>query len=155
MDTSETYIKMNVGLWEDWGYSIGDYVVFRDVGRYDKPVKVHLIRHVNNAGVIFLVGGHEFASYTKDQLYPLPRQDQLQEMYYTEAISERYQTSRERHLVLMMERFTGSDHAVYTTNPYADQFTSMEQLWLAFVMKEKYNKVWTSEEWCSYQRKEM
>ncbi len=26
---------------------------------------------------------------------------------------------------------------------------SMEQLWLAFVMKEKYNKVWTGEEWVS------
>ncbi|MCK5236306.1 MAG: hypothetical protein KAR06_04895 [Deltaproteobacteria bacterium] len=25
---------------------------------------------------------------------------------------------------------------------------SMEQLWLAFVMKEKYNKVWKGEEWC-------
>jgi len=26
-------------------------------------------------------------------------------------------------------------------------FTSMEQLWLAFVMKEKYNKVWNGKEW--------
>lgn len=26
-------------------------------------------------------------------------------------------------------------------------FTSMEQLWLAFVMKEKYNKVWDGETW--------
>jgi len=25
--------------------------------------------------------------------------------------------------------------------------TSMEQLWLAFVMKEKYNKIWTESEW--------
>ncbi len=29
----------------------------------------------------------------------------------------------------------------------AKSFTSMEQLWLAFVMKEKYNKVWDGEEW--------
>ena len=26
-------------------------------------------------------------------------------------------------------------------------FTSMEQLWLAFVMKEKFGKVWVNEEW--------
>ncbi len=26
-------------------------------------------------------------------------------------------------------------------------FTSMEQLWLAFVLKEKYNKVWLGEDW--------
>ena len=27
------------------------------------------------------------------------------------------------------------------------QFTSMEQLWLAFVMKEKFNKTWNGEAW--------
>ncbi len=28
-----------------------------------------------------------------------------------------------------------------------EQFTSMEQLWLAFVMKEKYGKTWNGKEW--------
>ena len=27
------------------------------------------------------------------------------------------------------------------------QFTSMEQLWLAFVMKRNYNKIWNSKDW--------
>ena len=26
-------------------------------------------------------------------------------------------------------------------------FTSLEQLWLAFLTKEKYQKIWTGEEW--------
>ena len=30
---------------------------------------------------------------------------------------------------------------------YYGIFKSMEQLWLAFVMKEKYNKIWNGEEW--------
>lgn len=30
---------------------------------------------------------------------------------------------------------------------YINQFTSMEQLWLAFVIKEKYNKTWDGEQW--------
>jgi len=30
---------------------------------------------------------------------------------------------------------------------YLNQFISMEQLWLAFVMKEKFNKVWNGENW--------
>ena len=30
---------------------------------------------------------------------------------------------------------------------YVGILTSMEQLWLAFVMKEKYNKVWDGETW--------
>lgn len=32
-------------------------------------------------------------------------------------------------------------------NSGEDKFTSMEQLWLAFVMKEKHNKVWNGEKW--------
>ena len=30
---------------------------------------------------------------------------------------------------------------------YFEPLNSMEQLWLAFVMKEKYNKTWNGEEW--------
>jgi len=30
---------------------------------------------------------------------------------------------------------------------YYKQFTSMEQLWLGFYMKEKHGKVWTGSEW--------
>jgi len=30
---------------------------------------------------------------------------------------------------------------------YTNDFTSMEQLWLAFVMNEKYNKVWNGKDW--------
>ena len=33
---------------------------------------------------------------------------------------------------------------------YYFQFTSFEQLWLAFVMKDKYNKVWRDGEWEDY-----
>lgn len=41
---------------------------------------------------------------------------------------------------------------IHWFNMYAEEkvpgiFTSMEQLWLAFVMKEKYNKVWNGKEW--------
>jgi len=35
-------------------------------------------------------------------------------------------------------------------NFYSEQFTSMEQLWLAFVMKEKYGKVWDRKDWIEY-----
>jgi len=68
----------------------------------------------------------------------LPRQDQLQEMArenldYTETIwglhsAFFYKTKREEQY-------------------YSQNFTSMEQLWLAFVMKERYSKIWNGEEW--------
>lgn len=75
----------------------------------------------------------------------LPRQDQLQ------AILD-----IKHHPTLLLHAF--HKWAVIENNwvqylPYGDgeatncPFTSMEQLWLAFVMKEKYDKVWTGEDW--------
>ncbi|KKL82719.1 hypothetical protein LCGC14_1981920 [marine sediment metagenome] len=58
----------------------------------------------------------------------LPRQDQLQEMVKRDSL----------HLILDFECFAIS---------YGDLSTSMEQLWLAFVMKEKYNKTWDGGKW--------
>ena len=65
----------------------------------------------------------------------LPRQDQLQEMvcggWGLQTICTR------------IEEFSkASDGGVSITID-----GSMEQLWLAFVMKEKYNKIWNGEEW--------
>ena len=37
--------------------------------------------------------------------------------------------------------------AGYEHQRYIAQFTSMEQLWLAFVMKEKHGKVWSDDQW--------
>jgi len=76
----------------------------------------------------------------------LPRQGQLQDMIgsYKEAfnlfchygwrISEGYDT------------YCGKPDRDLQ-NTYIEQFTSMEQLWLAFVMKEKYNKQWNGKDW--------
>ena len=68
----------------------------------------------------------------------LPRQDQLQEMvlkkdrYLTGMFYNLYEFSRE-HL--------------YSDDGNTLIFHSFEQLWLAYVMKEKYNKVWNDKEW--------
>ena len=71
----------------------------------------------------------------------LPRQDQLQEMLefptgsfkynFWDALADLYEWSFSAN----WEKF--KDYIPL----------SMEQLWLAFVMKEKYNKVWNGEEW--------
>ena len=41
-----------------------------------------------------------------------------------------------------LQKYVGAEN-------YLRQFTSMEQLWLAFVMKEKYNKTWNGKDWVS------
>jgi len=65
----------------------------------------------------------------------LPRQDQLQEMLSQHNLWAK---------TLAFEFFLRKEGS-YDINSYAFQFTSMEQLWLAFVMKEKFGKVWDFE----------
>jgi hypothetical protein len=35
----------------------------------------------------------------------------------------------------------------FITLPYSPQLESMEQIWLAFIMKEKNGKIWNGEDW--------
>jgi len=65
----------------------------------------------------------------------LPTQDQLQEMI-KESFDNLYQMSYRFYAWQVRQDL----------NILLEQ-TSMEQLWLAFVMKEKYNKTWNREEW--------
>lgn len=69
----------------------------------------------------------------------LPRQDQLQEMVGLDIIA----------LCRDFRDFAFNNYADATTDDIDPvcTFTSMEQLWLAFVMKEKYNKVWDGNTW--------
>jgi len=59
----------------------------------------------------------------------LPRQDQLQEMVKYQFYS-------------LLELCWG-----FAQSKNGWGFDSMEQLWLAFVMKEKYGKVWVKDDW--------
>jgi len=67
----------------------------------------------------------------------LPRQDQLQETYYRMDIQLDYRV------------ITDMNGFIKENLEYVKQFTSLEQLWLAFLMFRKYGKVWDEEkeEW--------
>ena len=71
----------------------------------------------------------------------LPRQDQLIDMlvgvgdYYYNALLPLYNWTR------------GGPAPDDWRTKDSRNFTSMEQLWLAFVMKELYSKTWTGSEW--------
>ena len=63
----------------------------------------------------------------------LPRQDQLQEMVIN------FDRGHDNYGVLFgLMKFSAD---------YNLRETSMEQLWLAFVMKKKFNKTWDGEKW--------
>lgn len=85
----------------------------------------------------------------------LPHQDQLQEMVYPhpnwnpDAIHECYQKPLSLlawiyEFAYYRDNHTQKPEIIKLLNNYD---ASMEQLWLAFVMKEKYNKVWNGEDW--------
>ncbi len=74
----------------------------------------------------------------------LPRQDQLQEMlgFNTVAtVNNQWYGGGPLGLIQAFNHFISS----LRTDEIA--FRSMEQLWLAFVMKEKHNKMWDGELW--------
>lgn len=77
----------------------------------------------------------------------LPTQSQLQEMveYEFKVILAKF------HCWVFYEAPLSAPDFVHRkiaeSHSYTSSFESMEQLWLAFVMHEKYQKVWNGEEW--------
>ena len=136
MDTSKEYIKMCEKAEEIQHnkLKIGDFgVIPNAVYEYFKvpSVIIRIEEDVEFDRVWLNVPDENYVS--ADSIIFLPRQDQLQEMW-------EYSHSALRSL----QKFACELHNNYN---YYDKFISMEQLWLVFVMKEKYNKIWNGEEW--------
>ena len=126
MDTSPEYIEMcrkakEIQVSEPYDIYYANIYAYM---RYNK---------IENIGTLWH-GGH---IYRGNPVW-LPRQDQLQEILWNNF----------RLPCAELKLFMEYIHAI--TNPnyrYWHDFNSMEQLWLAFVMKEKYNKSWINGEW--------
>ena len=126
MDKSETYIKMSdcPEIQKEARYigdnmeELGNWFAFYVTGKWQSPV-------VYTYGLCLPYERGDYAVW-------LPRQDDLQKMIEYEWTGD------------LIRRFRIWGKRVgYQTQAIA----SMEQLWLAFVMKEKYNKVWANNEW--------
>ena len=147
MDTSKEYIKMCdcpeiQGFRADKGsFDIGDFIVakedYEEVQGDDWPctkINKGQFNIIHNAWRVDDDGKHPISKNIW-----LPRQDQLQEMLYGNAgvmccVSLANDISK-------FGKSLGRKHI----KKY--QFHSMEQLWLAFVMKEKFGKTWNGKEW--------
>ena len=164
MDTSETYIKMCEKAEEiqnSWKPEGGDWIVFdyRDTTKTSKEFekqawgdddktwkRVEVLCYqpselkdwwIGTTGKESLVKSSQ--DLTKEHCVWLPRQDQLQEMVPT-------QIAGTKPNLKMISEFTHF-FDYWDTNGIPINLTTWEQLWLAFVMKEKYNKVWDGEKW--------
>ena len=134
MDISKTYAKMCEKAWEiqQWwqpepfdinkkNKCLGDVYLHHCVDQWadDNPYDVIEVYFAQKID--------------KTRVVWLPRQDQLQEMVGGIAAFEKF----------WHEFAYGEEFGI----PQYMADGSMEQLWLAFVMKEKYNKVWNGESW--------
>ncbi len=143
MDTSENYIKMCEVASEiqgAWKPSRADFVIGAFIG-YMKDVGIvpNIVTYaINPLGEDSEYG--KYAWYFQHELVWLPRQDQLQEMVTADGLSRVSECAA--GLIESFYQWWG----VYSQHHYSTR-ESMEQLWLIFVMKEKYNKEWNGEEW--------
>lgn len=140
MDTTEVYVKMCEKAEEiqrSWNHTGGD-VFFIKEGEFifGEPAEGGWVANegdvVYSSSYEFPENGESTNKYYHDLYIWLPRQDQLQEMCWTLT-----DTKWTPFFALTVARDFANEHP----------FQTMEQLWLAFVMKEKYGKVWSGEEW--------
>ena len=126
MDKSSAYIKMCESakvIQKKWKPEFGDFFVSMSLGLTSpcQPIVSDLEKKVSYLKTIKAVW--------------LPRQDQLQEM-----VIENYAMPWD--LAVAFSNVLMGQNA-----SYLEKFDSMEKLWLAFIMLEKYKKKWKDGDW--------
>lgn len=118
-------------------YKAGDYIWGKIAGTIvlSEDIKSEYI----DSDKDFYVTREETIRKLKKRVW-LPTQEQLQEMLRPKLDPIT--------LLYLIDRFVASGEGYWHSfikAPYPNP--SMNELWLAFVMKEKYNKVWNGKEW--------
>ena len=97
-------------------------------------------------------GGYYYGEHMEDtKVVWLPRQDQLQEMVTSQDLAH-YEVINPNepplidNLLSAFQQFSNKQPWMGKADTIGNR-PSMEQLWLAFVMKQRYNKAWNGEEW--------
>jgi len=145
----ENYIKMcekAEEIQKAWKPKVGDYALCS----YAKTVEIYIISKIEvegsakKFGIIYYINEIKgLASATlmgnilKDDFVWLPTQEQLQEM--TEG---RFHIWGNLNSLSMTASIADRD-----SHQVCKNIDSMNELWLCYVMKEKYNKIWTGQKW--------
>ena len=129
---SQTYVKMCESAKEIQAHRGRDEIQSGSYRFVEGEIQI-AIGHVTGISVAKV-------PYATNNTIWLPRQDQLQEMIGN------FETCKN---ALFSAGYNDNEYSEYwdMPNKYWNKFTSMEQLWLAFVMREKYNKMWDGESW--------
>jgi len=130
MDCGSTYIKMcemAEEIQEAWEPAEGDWIIEKDFPKIPLVLKDGF----RNGSFVTEIHWGEDDVLEKDKSIWLPRLDQLQDMVGDNWI----QVFHDFVGWVNVEFGTGVDEFYFQT---CELFSSMEQLWLAFVMKKKY-----------------
>ena len=155
MDTTEQYIKMcekaeeiqllrreerhkDTGKWQE-----GDF--WRTVFRFDKGA--YVVSRPSDAWA-----DEPFYLHHPPESIWLPRQDQLQEMASATNLQDLFELFLNFYSEYKDHPNLDEDGGYWEMFEYGKHFTSMEQLWLAFVMSVKYGKIWDGEKWQTERR---
>jgi len=145
MDTSETYIKMRLAAAQWLGMGCKPETdIMANAGRdlsLDSPLVLRIETYKRISGDVWLDLKGDYYCDSDKGACQLERQDQLQEMV---EINPAYKANLKRKAAILALEFAEYVQEL-PHNEIVDKST--EQLWLAFVMKEKYNKVWDGEDW--------
>ena len=131
------YIKMceqAKKIQKEWKPQKGDFVFTKHQFYPNENYRVLLITEETGPYEFTLDNRIIIQTTNKASVIWLPSQEQLQEMVGHMGM---------RSIMKKAYRRFGS---LEISNPKLSD-TPMEQLWLAFVMKEKYNKTWNGENW--------
>ena len=88
-----------------------------------------------------------------DDLIWLPTQEQLQEIIlpiFLKRFSTTHALRNDSSFIcrMIIEKFQRwINRSSPSFDEYMAMFNDLNELWIAFVMKEKYNKIWTGEKW--------
>lgn len=167
MDKSEQYIKMCDCEEIQYGYPESDYFYVKHDLRVGDFVAKYIQEWVNidketrklqwywkvwqliERDIECYAGIQACFNKESNSLVYLPRQDQLQDMFnlkMPELMDKLYnEIWAEDHGMAIPDWACEKDKAKRNTNIWL--FNSWEQLWLAFVMKEKFNKLWDGDKW--------
>ncbi len=140
MDTSEEFIDMcrkATKIQGGWHPCCGDWFL-----EYDDPTSIDDPAHgFYGEWRLRIIGSDDDQNLSLIQQSPskkvfLPRQDQLQEM-----------VREDNAIWLLIDLSCDVNHEMSRYIEYYEQFASMEQLWLAFVMRKMFSKLWDGKKW--------
>ena len=162
MDTSETYIKMcdcpeiqdeplcepvgDFAVKEIHRLGIGDFVAlfYGDWDETDSETKKYVKRWrtwiISENDIVCWAGSQPCFNKESRGLIWLPRQDQLQGMVGVKNVAD----FLDGHLIM---GGYGGEAVLYYLSEEQYRPASMEQLWLAYLMLEKFNKTWNGDKW--------